>query len=309
MYRKNQNHALIPACRVFFDEFLKSDLFVHEHGMTFLVTPTGARCARLYGVGELKGVAQRGKIVRVTVNDSTASLNIYTNKDAQLGTIRNAGAAEKRTFIAFSGTVHQREGAGKRKHAIILAEEIGRVAESVRNSWILSTAWRTLERIERLRINLSFKPLQGLRVSPSGKPFQGFRGRGRSPRCGGTGGARDGAEPHIKKDLSKKQDSMLLDTAILKETLEHYALADDKLDALASTAINAVKSLWQQYRETTRGLIGEMVKKAGKSGMEREKIMSTLKTKGLPEEWIEDMIDELIIEGQCYESVSGVLTC
>ena len=43
------------------------------------------------------------------------------------------------------------------------------------------------------------KPLQGLRESPSCKPFQGFRGRGRSPRCGGTGGARDGAEPHSGK--------------------------------------------------------------------------------------------------------------
>jgi len=29
-----------------------------------------------------------------------------------------------------------------------------------------------------------YKPLQGFRVSPSGA-------------CGGTGGARDGAEPHI----------------------------------------------------------------------------------------------------------------
>jgi 7-cyano-7-deazaguanine tRNA-ribosyltransferase len=28
------------------------------------------------------------------------------------------------------------------------------------------------------------------------KPLQGFRGRGRSPRCGGTGRARDEAEPH-----------------------------------------------------------------------------------------------------------------
>ncbi len=43
---------------------------------------------------------------------------------------------------------------------------------------------------------LEYKPLQGLRVSPSGKPLQVFRGRGRSPRCGSTGGARDGAEPH-----------------------------------------------------------------------------------------------------------------
>ncbi len=35
-------------------------------------------------------------------------------------------------------------------------------------------------------VTLSFKPLQGLRVSPSWA-------------CGGTGGARDGAELHIKK--------------------------------------------------------------------------------------------------------------
>jgi Na+-translocating ferredoxin:NAD+ oxidoreductase RnfC subunit len=95
----------------------------------------------------------------------------------------------------------------------------------------------------------------------------------------------------------------------LKEALEHYAIDDGKLDALASTAMNAVKNVWQQYHKTTREMIVELVKKAGKSGMEREKIMSALKTKGLPEEWIEDMIDELIMEGRCYESVSGVLKC
>ena len=52
------------------------------------------------------------------------------------------------------------------------------------------------------------KPLQGLRVSPSCKPFQGFRGCGQSPRCGGTGGARDGAEPHSLQ-LTDKREEML----------------------------------------------------------------------------------------------------
>ncbi|MDI6886205.1 MAG: hypothetical protein QMD22_07700 [archaeon] len=140
-------------------------------------------------------------------------------------------------------------------------------------------------------MRLLYKPL----LSLSGKPLQGLRGRG--------------AEPHIKKDLSKKQDSMLLDTAILKEALEHYALDNDKLDALASTAINVVKSMWQQYRETTRGLIGEMVKKAGKSGMERDKVVQALKTKGLEEGLVEDVIDELIQEKRCYELDIGVLKC
>jgi Glu-tRNA(Gln) amidotransferase subunit E-like FAD-binding protein len=99
-----------------------------------------------------------------------------------------------------------------------------------------------------------------------------------------------------------------LDLALIPEVLEHYALDDEKLDALASTAINAVKSMWQQYHTTTREQIEELVKHAGKRGMEREKILGALKTKGLPEEWINDLIDELIIEGRCYESISGVLT-
>jgi RPA family protein len=265
MPRKNQNHALVPACRVFFSEILKSDLFVPEHGKTFLVTPTGARCARLYGVAELKGVEQRGTIFRVIVNDSTASLHIYTDKALQPRLEQTAG--EKRTFIAFNGTVLVREGAEMRR-LIILAEEIGAVEEHVRKSWILATAWQTLERIEKLRIIRSVK----------------------------------------KNDVAKKEESTILDLALIPEVLEHYALDDEKLDALASTAINAVKSVWQQYHTTTREQIEELVKHAGKRGMEREKILGTLKTKGLPEEWINDLIDELIIEGRCYESISGVLT-
>jgi hypothetical protein len=261
MHQKNLKHALVPACRVFFDEFLMSDFFMHEDGMPFLVTPTGAKCDRLFGVGEVREVARRGKISRVTISDSTASLNIYTNKGIERGRIINAHEAEKRSYIAFLGKVRLREGAGTGKRAIILAEEVRAAEERERNGWIVNTAWRTIERIELLR--------------------------------------------------SKKQDSMLLDTAILKEALEHYAIDDDKLDALARTAINAVKSVWQQYHETTREMIVEMVKRAGKSGMERGELVRALKLKkqGLTEELVDEVIDTLILEKRCYELDNGVLTC
>lgn len=264
MDQKDTFQALVPACRVFFDEFLKSDFFVLEQGKRVLVTPTGARCARFYGVGELEGEETRGKIVRVTVNDSTASLHIYTSRGTPLGTSIPTNLAEKGTLIAFYGNVHLSEDAGKRKRAFILAEELRAVEELVRTNWILSTAERTLERIERVRVSLS------------------------------SGRDRKGKEVDLDR---------------LKETIEHYALDDDKLDAFASMAINAVKSLWLQYRETTREMIAELLKRAGKSGMNRDAIMNALKTKGLPETWINEMIDELIIEGKCYELVSGVLTC
>lgn len=260
---KNLANALVPTCRVLFDEFLKSDFIVQEDGMTVLVTPTCARCNKLFGVGEVKEIETRGKIARIKLTDLTATLNIYTNKSILLERTIKANTGKKRTFLAFLGNVHVRvrEGAGKRN--ILLAEEVGTVEERVRNGWILTTALRTMERIELLRSTISSK--------------------------------------------NREQENVFSDKATLKEAVEHYAIDDDKLDAFASTAINAVKSLWQHYHTTTKETIVEFVKKAEESGMEREKLVSVLKTKGLKEEWIEEVIDELILEGQCYESDSGVL--
>ncbi|MHC1610517.1 MAG: hypothetical protein ACXQTW_02785 [Candidatus Methanospirareceae archaeon] len=255
---ERKKDALLPACRVFFDEFLKSDFIVEEDGMTVLVTPTCARCNRLFGVGEVKEVERRGKIARIKLTDLTASLTIYTRN--HVGGI-NANGEEKKRFLAFLGGVHVRAREGVRR-SFLLAEEVGRVDERVRNGWILTTAWRTMERIELLRSAI----------------------------------------------YSKNQEYVFPDRSTLKEAVEHYALDDDKLDAFASMAINAVKSLYRHYRTTTKERIVELLRRAEERGMEREKLVSALKRRGLKEEWVEGVIDELIMEGQCYESDSGVLS-
>nr|QNO56954.1 hypothetical protein PHLPJACP_00011 [Methanosarcinales archaeon ANME-1 ERB7] len=130
-------------CRVFFDELSESDYVIKGNGMTTIVTPTCARCNRLFGVGEVEEVEKRGNIARIKINDLTAALNIYTNKQY----IRN-NTAEKRDFVAFSGILHAREGAG---NFSVLAEEVEAVEESTRNNWVLTTAKRTMERLELLR--------------------------------------------------------------------------------------------------------------------------------------------------------------
>jgi len=255
--QKNLKHALVPTCRVFFDEFLKSDFIVQENGMKVLVTPTCARCDRLFGVGEVKEVETRGNIAQIKLTDLTASLTIYTNKAIHVEGVK-ANTEEKKTFLAFLCNVHVREGAGKRN--ILLAEEVETVEERVRNGWILTTAWRTMERIELLRSAISSK--------------------------------------------NQEQENVFSDN--LKEALAHYAIDNDKLDTFAGTAINAVKSMWQVYHTTTKEMIVETIKKAEKSGIVREKLVRALNTKGLKEEWIEEVIDELILDGQCYETDSGV---
>ena len=134
-------------CRVFFDELSESDYVIKENGMTTIITPTCARCNRLFGVGEVEEVEKRRNIARIKINDLTSALNIYTNKQ-----YRTTNTAEKRDFIAFSGILHAREGAG---NFSVLAEEVEAVEENARNNWVLTTAKRTMERIEMLR-NRSF---------------------------------------------------------------------------------------------------------------------------------------------------------
>ncbi len=130
------------CCRVFFEELSESDQVIKEKGMTTIITPTCARCNRLFGVGEVEEVEKRGNISRIKINDLTNALNIYTNKQYMTTNI-----AEKRDFIAFSGILHAREGPGKFG---VLAEEMAVVEENTRNNWVLTTAKRTVERIEKL---------------------------------------------------------------------------------------------------------------------------------------------------------------
>jgi RPA family protein len=257
--RKDLN--VFPTCRVFFDEFLKSDFVLQENGSTFLVTPTGARCKKLFGVGEVEEVEARGDIVRLKLNDLTATFFIYASRRILGEDITAYTEQRKRTFIAFRGNVHVRESAGTRTKVMLLAEEVGTVVERVRDGWILNTARRTMERIDALCINRS-----------SLKNEAAFSGLGGS-----------------------------------KEFQEHYALDDDTLDAFASMAINAVTRMWLQYHTRAKEQVVGLLKKAGKSGVARERLVSALKTQGFKTEWVEEVIEELIVEEICYEPKTGVL--
>ncbi|MBN1454753.1 MAG: hypothetical protein JW945_00660 [Methanomicrobia archaeon] len=143
--------TLIPACRVFFAEFLHSDLFIEEAGATTLITPTGARCQLLYTVGAIESVETRGNIVRIQLNDTTASVPVFAPQGLYPAEPTTEGAKAER-YLAVSGTVNVRMHADGSKRALILAEALGFVEDRARAAWLLTTAMRTMERIEQLRI-------------------------------------------------------------------------------------------------------------------------------------------------------------
>jgi len=265
--RQKLTPAPAPTCRIFFDELLKSDCFVEEHGETHLVTPTCARCNRLFGVGEIKKVEKRGNITKIKISDPTATFGIYTDK-----ALLNLKPKEYLAFVAYlrprlhaHAHAHAGKNKGRGKSVLALVEEAGVVDENVRSNWILNTGRRTMERIEVLRKALPEK---------QGKEF---------------------SESTWKQAKQAKQ------------AMEHYAIDNDKLDFWENRAINAVKGVWQHYSKTTNEMVLEVLDESGKSSVERIKLTEELKKRGLMEEWIEEVIDELIVEGRCYEPEVGML--
>lgn len=176
-------------------------------------------------------------------------------------------------FLAFVGNLHMRvsEGAGeiKSKGVLILVEEAGAVEENVRNNWIINTARRTMERIELLR-HLSLEGQSYLIAS-----------------CAANA-----------KPLPKRQ--------WLNEAREHYAIDDIKQDFWETVAINAVKRMYQYYSKTTKEMVLDLLV-GSETGMERVRLTKELKKSGLMEELVEEVIDELIADGRCYEPEVGVL--
>ncbi|MCD6203978.1 MAG: hypothetical protein J7I99_06475 [Methanophagales archaeon] len=123
------------ACRVFFKELMSSDFVIDNT----VVTPTCARCSTLFGVGEVKEVERRGRITKLRIDDSTAVINLYTDIEMTF---------KPESFVAFLGNIRIRH---HESGFLILGREMAMVDSTVRDNWILSTAIRTMRRIELLR--------------------------------------------------------------------------------------------------------------------------------------------------------------
>ena len=225
----------VAACRVFFKELMSSDLVIDNT----VVTPTCARCSTLFGVGEVKELESRGRVTKLRIDDSTAVINLYTGIETKF---------KPESFLAFLGNLRIRH---HEKGFLILGEEMAMVDSTVRDNWVLSTAIRTMRRIELLR---SLMPMPA--------------------------------------------------TTWMRKALTHYGNSN-KLEECESTAIEAVQQLWLHYNRTTKDIALDLLNTLDKCT--RERLMAELEKRGLKGAWIEEVIDELIADGMCYEPEAGVL--
>ncbi|MDI6903122.1 MAG: DNA-binding protein [Methanocellales archaeon] len=143
------------AKRVFALEFRESNMAFKEHddqyAPQYLLTPTGAKCNRIFIVGTLtekEDVGTNTEYWRARVTDPTGSFLIYAGQ-YQPEAAQALSSIEPPQFVAVVGKPNTYEIGGEIVTSV-RPESIQIVDADTYDLWILDTARQTLQRLKRL---------------------------------------------------------------------------------------------------------------------------------------------------------------
>jgi RPA family protein len=144
------------AKRVFAKELRDSNLYYKEHedpyAPQYIITPTGAKCNRVFVVGTLtekENIGAESEYWRGRISDPTGVFTIYAGQYQPQAATKLSGI-EPPVFVAVVGKLnifYPPEGDPK---VSIRPEAINVVDATVRNRWVLETAQKTFDRIQKL---------------------------------------------------------------------------------------------------------------------------------------------------------------
>lgn len=147
------------ARRIFAEELRSSNYSFrdgedqHQYAPSYLLTPTGAKCNRVFMVGTLTekdDIGSDTEYWRGRVVDPTGSILIYAGQYQPEAAQKLAGM-ESPSFVAVVGKPNLYQTDDGNIIISLRAESIQKVDEATRNQWILDTSRRTLERLEDLK--------------------------------------------------------------------------------------------------------------------------------------------------------------
>ena len=147
------------AKRIFAEELKNSNYSFrdgedqHQYAPSYLLTPTGAKCNRVFVVGtitEKDDIGSDTEYWRGRVVDPTGSILIYAGQ-YQPEAAQILACMETPAYVAVVGKPNLYQTDDGNIIISLRAESIQRVDENTRNQWIIDTARRTLERLEALK--------------------------------------------------------------------------------------------------------------------------------------------------------------
>lgn len=154
------------ARRIFAEELKSSNYSFrdgteqNQYAPSYLLTPTGAKCNRIFLVGTLTekdDIGSDTEYWRGRVVDPTGSILIYAGQYQPEAAQKLAGI-ESPSFVAVVGKPNLYQTDDGNIIISVRAESIQKVDEETRNRWILDTARRTQERLEDLKKAAALQP-------------------------------------------------------------------------------------------------------------------------------------------------------
>ncbi|MEA2045506.1 MAG: hypothetical protein U9N48_03110 [Euryarchaeota archaeon] len=152
------------AGRIFSQELRDSDLTIREHedqyAPLYLITPTGARCNRVFVVGTLTerdNVGAETDYWRGRIVDPTGSILVYAGQ-YQPDAAQALAESELPSFVAVVGKPSVYEPEDGTRLISIRVESVQKVDAATRDRWIVDTARRTLERLENFEPSIKEGP-------------------------------------------------------------------------------------------------------------------------------------------------------
>ena len=310
-----------PAWRIFAYEFNKSTLQLKEedgNGPTYVISPTGAKINRLFVVGvltEVENVRANEGLWRARVADPTGSFTVYSGKYQSQGAAFFSNA-EAPQFVAVLGRarLYTRDDTS---HASIWSNEVNATTETVRNNWVLTTAERTLDRLDALKIALS-----------AGLEGDALHAKLLSSDVGAL--LADGV---IRAAPSYNGSDVIADLApVIASAIDAvveprgFTPANEGPPARSITGGSTIKTNELEHGQTSKETQAQEVSPAtdalarnkervllsmneldGGSGVPYDRLIEILEAHGLEEDDVEEAVQELMDEGKCYEPKLGIL--
>jgi RPA family protein len=311
------------AWRLFAHEFNKSTIQVKNgdgYGPTYVVSPSGAKMSRVFVVGvltEVENVSPDKNVWRGHVADPTGSFSVYEGNYQSTGD-SFFSRAQVPQYVAILGRarLYTRDDT---TYATIWSNEISVATERARNNWVLTTAERTLDRLEALKIGLSAGlHAEELRAKLLANEVSELLADGivRAVAVYDTKDVIADLVPVIASAVDSVAEARRFAPASEEPQGAAGASTDDATnvdkdiaaerrgEVSPSNEINEEKEVLARNKE--RALLALSELDSG-SGLPYERLIETLEAQDLDEDAIEEAVQELMDEGKCYEPRLGIL--
>lgn len=261
------------AWRIFAKEYELTDTFIsseEEREPNYVITPTGARCNRIFATGVLTEVEKiKNNAVRAKLSDPTGLFTLYAG-EYQKKQRDFLFEKEEPYFAAIIGKANAFKSDDGTVFTSIRPEKVSEVNDEDRVNWLITTAKRSIDRIQKL---------EKARES-------GFKGQELIEYL-----KNEGIRPELAKGISKAIESYEVDIKefidLIKEALGSFV----EIEKDEFTPKDAVKKILRNSNKNEGINYSILIKKAKKKGFNEKKV--------------EEAINELMEEGRCYEPEIG----